>query len=418
MDSTVIRVENLSKVYQLAHLTQRHQSFREALTDMALAPIRRFRQLRGTDESMEDFWALKDVSFEVQRGEVVGIVGRNGAGKSTLLKVLSRIVEPTEGRAVMRGRVASLLEVGTGFHPELSGRENIYLNGSILGMRKREVDSKFDQIAAFAEIEKFLDTPVKRYSSGMYVRLAFAVAAHLDPEILIVDEVLAVGDAEFQARCLGKMKELSTGGDRTVLFVSHNMAAVRALCTRGILLDKGRVSKVDTSSAIVDAYMAPISHGSTASLQLSRPSGARIWMTQATVMSNEVPTTSLAMGADLKIRVRFETDTPIRVPRLGYVVQTAVGERIINSNNRYQPSPEFSTPAYSGFIEADLGTVPLMPGRYTISLWLGDNGMIDHHVVPEALTFDVIERDLWGLGQLPPNASALWWPTKFRLLAE
>jgi lipopolysaccharide transport system ATP-binding protein len=418
MDSTAIRVENLGKVYQLAHLTRRHQTFREALTDMALAPIRRFRQLRGTDESMEDFWALKEVSFEVQRGEVVGIVGRNGAGKSTLLKVLSRIVEPTEGRAVMRGRVASLLEVGTGFHPELSGRENIYLNGSILGMRKREVDSKFDQIAAFAEIEKFLDTPVKRYSSGMYVRLAFAVAAHLDPEILIIDEVLAVGDAEFQARCLGKMKELSTGGDRTVLFVSHNMAAVRSLCTRGILLDKGRVSMVDSSSAIVDAYMAPISHGSTASLQLSRPSGARIWMTQATVMSNEIPTTSLAMGADLKIRVRFETDTPIRTPRLGYVIQTAVGERVINSNNRFQPSPEYSAPASSGFIEADLGTVPLMPGRYTISLWLGDSGMIDHHSVSEALTFDVIERDLWGLGQLPPRVSAMWWPTEFRLLAE
>jgi len=414
MNSTAISVENLSKVYQLAHLSRRHQTFREALTDMALAPIRRFRQLSGTDDSLEDFWALKDVSFSVQRGEVVGIVGRNGAGKSTLLKVLSRIVEPTEGQAILRGRVASLLEVGTGFHPELSGRENIYLNGSILGMRKREVDAKFDQIAAFAEIEKFLDTPVKRYSSGMYVRLAFSVAAHLDPEILIVDEVLAVGDAEFQARCLGKMKELSTGGDRTVLFVSHNMAAVRTLCTRGILLSKGRVSMVDTADAIVDAYMAPVSHGSSATLELTRPKGARIWMTQAVIVGDVGPTTSVAMGSKLKIKVKFETDDPILVPRLGYVVQTAVGECIINSNNRYQPSAGFSSPVSSGYVEADLGTVPLMPGRYTVSLWLGDNGMIDHHVVPEALIFDVIERDLWGLGQLPPRASAMWWPTEFR----
>jgi lipopolysaccharide transport system ATP-binding protein len=281
-------------------------------------------------------------------------------------------------------------------------------------MRKREVDAKFDQIAAFAEIEKFLDTPVKRYSSGMYVRLAFSVAAHLDPEILIVDEVLAVGDAEFQARCLGKMKELSTGGDRTVLFVSHNMAAVRTLCTRGILLSKGRVSMVDTADAIVDAYMAPVSHGSSATLELTRPKGARIWMTQAVIVGDGGPTTSVAMGSKLKIKVKFETDDPILVPRLGYVVQTAVGECIINSNNRYQPSAGFSSPVSSGYVEADLGTVPLMPGRYTVSLWLGDNGMIDHHVVPEALIFDVIERDLWGLGQLPPRASAMWWPTEFR----
>ena len=225
MTAPSIAVEGIGKLYQLSHQTGQHSTFRDAVTAFALAPLRRFRELRGTGESMEDFWALKDVSFKVQTGEVVGIVGRNGSGKSTLLKILSRSVEPTEGRAVMRGRIASLLEVGTGFHPELSGRENIYLNGSILGMKKREIDAKFDNIVAFAEIEKFLDTPVKRYSSGMYVRLAFAVAAHLDPDILIIDEVLAVGDAEFQKRCLGKMKEISSSGGRTVLFVSHNMAA-------------------------------------------------------------------------------------------------------------------------------------------------------------------------------------------------
>ena len=241
MQDAAIRIEGISKLYRLEHAHARANSFRDLLTGIALAPLRRFKQLRQSDASLEDFWALKDVSFTVERGEVVGIIGRNGAGKSTLLKVLSRIVEPTRGQAVLRGRVASLLEVGTGFHPELSGRENVYLNGSILGMKRTEIESRFDEIVAFAEIEQFLDTPVKRYSSGMYVRLAFAVAAHLHPEILIIDEVLAVGDAEFQRKCLGKIREVSASGSRTVLFVSHNMAAVTSLCSRAILLEHGRV---------------------------------------------------------------------------------------------------------------------------------------------------------------------------------
>ena len=241
MSLPAINVDRLGKLYQLTHESQRHHSFRDLITDVLAAPWRRLRQLQGRDESLEEFWALRDVSFAVHPGEVVGIVGRNGAGKSTLLKVLSRIVEPTEGQVRLRGRVASLLEVGTGFHPELSGRENIYLNGSIQGMKKAEIDAKFDQIVAFAEVEQFLDTPVKRYSLGMFVRLAFAVAAHLDPEILIVDEVLAVGDAQFQAKCLGRMKEVSGSAGRTVLFVSHNLAAVSALCSRVVLLNKGRL---------------------------------------------------------------------------------------------------------------------------------------------------------------------------------
>ena len=205
---------------------------------------------------MEDFWALKDVSFEIKAGDVVGIIGRNGAGKSTLLKILSRITEPTEGRITLNGRVASLLEVGTGFHPELTGRENIYLNGTILGMMRREITKKFDEIVAFAEVEKFLDTPVKRYSSGMYVRLAFAVAAHLEPEILIVDEVLAVGDAQFQKKCLGKMQDVSRQEGRTVLFVSHNMSAITSLCNRVILLNKGTVQFNGSPQEGIDLYMA------------------------------------------------------------------------------------------------------------------------------------------------------------------
>ena len=229
MSDIAIRVENLGKMYRIGRAQQRHDTLRDLIVDTA-AHIKDWGK-RG-DKSDETIWALKDVSFEVRRGEVVGIIGRNGAGKSTLLKILSRITEPTTGRAEIHGRVGSLLEVGTGFHPELTGRENIYLNGAILGMRRFEIERRFDEIVAFSEIERFLDTPVKRYSSGMYVRLAFAVAAHLEPEILLVDEVLAVGDAAFQKKCLGKMGNVAETG-RTVLFVSHNMAAVSNLCKRG-----------------------------------------------------------------------------------------------------------------------------------------------------------------------------------------
>ena len=259
MSTPIITVDGLGKAYRLGLKEEKYPTFRDALVGAAAGPWRRFRRLsdrRSSDEEL--FWALKDVSFEVNRGEVVGIIGRNGAGKSTLLKILSRIVEPTAGRAVLRGRVASLLEVGTGFHPELTGRENIYLNGSILGMTKREIDRKFDEIVAFAEVEKFLDTPVKRYSSGMYVRLAFAVAAHLEPEILIVDEVLAVGDAEFQKKCLGKMQEVARGGGRTVLFVSHNMAAVESLCSSCLYLQGGMVSTQGPTAATLQTYYASI----------------------------------------------------------------------------------------------------------------------------------------------------------------
>jgi lipopolysaccharide transport system ATP-binding protein len=240
MSKTVIRVENLSKKYRIQHQreTQRYSTLRDAVTNRAKGLLRGNLQSVGTNSQSEDFWALRDISFEVKEGEVVGIIGRNGAGKSTLLKILSRITEPTNGRIGIKGRVASLLEVGTGFHPELTGRENIYLNGAILGMSREEIKRKFDEIVAFAEIEKFLDTPVKRYSSGMYVRLAFAVAAYLEPEILVVDEVLAVGDAQFQQKSLGKMENVAQSG-RTVLFVSHNMSAIRKLCTSAILLNKG-----------------------------------------------------------------------------------------------------------------------------------------------------------------------------------
>jgi lipopolysaccharide transport system ATP-binding protein len=281
MSDIAIKVENLSKRYVLNHQRAAGDGLRHVLQEKLTAPLRwlggKIRSQKSevspptsdlrpptsdprpptsaaSPPTSEEFWALKDVSFEIKRGEVVGVIGRNGAGKSTLLKVLSRITEPTSGRITIEGRVASLLEVGTGFHPELTGRENIFLNGAILGMSRVEIKSKFNEIVAFAEIEKFLDTPVKRYSSGMYVRLAFAVAAHLEPEILIVDEVLAVGDAQFQKKCLGKMEEVSKGG-RTVLFVSHNMLAIRQLCTRAILLKSGEVLADGESAKVAGEYL-------------------------------------------------------------------------------------------------------------------------------------------------------------------
>lgn len=254
MPDTVIKVENLSKFYRLGELHKQANSFRDRITQAfnRLAPKNR-RSSACSQPSNTSIWALKDISFEVKQREVLGIIGKNGAGKSTLLKILSRITRPTEGKAWINGRVGSLLEVGTGFHPELTGRENIYLNGVILGMRKTEINRKFDEIVAFAEIGKFIDTPVKRYSSGMHVRLAFAVAAHLEPEIMLVDEVLAVGDIGFQKKCLGKMEDVAMGG-RTVLFVSHNMGAIQQLCSRAILLDSGKVSLIDSAYECVNAY--------------------------------------------------------------------------------------------------------------------------------------------------------------------
>src|SRR6266480_6383227 len=249
MSDIAIRVENLGKMFRIGGKSERYKTFRDTLAGF-------FRKTGARRQAKDEpFWALKDVSFEIKRGEVVGVIGRNGAGKSTLLKVLSRITEPTKGSAEIHGRVGSLLEVGTGFHPELTGRENVYLNGAILGMHRSEIEKKFDEIVAFAEVEKFIDTPVKHYSSGMYLRLAFAVAAHLEPEILLVDEVLAVGDARFQRKCLDKMQDVGKQG-HTVLFVSHNMPAITRLCPRTILLDQGRVLSDGPSHQVASEYLS------------------------------------------------------------------------------------------------------------------------------------------------------------------
>ena len=308
MTDIAISVQNLSKLYRIGGPQARYKTLRESLVDMAAAPARRLRRLGQPSPDNETIWALKDVSFDVKKGEVVGIIGRNGSGKTTLLKILSRITEPTEGYAEIKGRVGSLLEVGTGFHPELTGRENIYLNGAILGMKRAEIDQRFDEIVAFSEIEKFLDTPVKRYSSGMYVRLAFSVAAHLEPEILLVDEVLAVGDAAFQKKCLGKMGDVASEG-RTVLFVSHNMAAVRNICPRAIWLEGGSVLQSGDTLAVTEAYLRKSlradSLADVAALINSLPPDSAFRLEAVEVRQNSRPGNVVVNGQPVEIEIRY-----------------------------------------------------------------------------------------------------------------
>ena len=393
MSDPIITVDGLGKAYRLGLKEEKYPTFRDALVGAAAAPLRRFRRLsdrRSSDEEL--FWALKDVSFEVNRGEVVGIIGRNGAGKSTLLKILSRIVEPTAGRAILRGRVASLLEVGTGFHPELTGRENIYLNGSILGMKKREIDRKFDEIVAFAEVEKFLDTPVKRYSSGMYVRLAFAVAAHLEPEILIVDEVLAVGDAEFQKKCLGKMQEVARGGGRTVLFVSHQLGAVRELCTSIVLLTQGRSQLFDDVDEGLNLY---ISHASESMQQHSLPvSGRNHQLLQVNFTSGTDERGIRSLGP-LQCDVQFRTLK--RCETAAYLkVEDAFGATIFGLDSRDFDATSVLSIGEIGSCRFEVGSLPLMPGLYKATIMLRNDFDFSHWTAPIAFSFEVAETFSYG----------------------
>jgi len=358
----VITVENLGKAYSIGGM-ERHRNFREAFSAALAAPFSWMQKAEAAADST--LWALQDVSFEVKRGEVVGIVGRNGAGKSTLLKVLSRITRPTTGLVRIHGRVGSLLEVGTGFHHELSGRENIFLNGAILGMRRAEITRKFDEIVAFAEVERFIDTPVKRYSSGMYMRLAFAVAAHLEPEILIVDEVLAVGDAQFQKKCLGKMGAVARGG-RTVLFVSHNMAAVRRLCTRAFCMEKGKsVFFKDVESAIAH-YSADLSV-SVMDFDLERASrygghGLEARLTRARLAQG----TEFQFGRPLEVIVTIQCKAPVSRAFVGIGFDTPDGNRILtldsDSSGRLLDLPEGESE-----VTLRLEQNPLSPGIYAPS---------------------------------------------------
>ena len=366
MSKPIISVENLSKAYYLGRRFDRNQTFRDAIVQMAKTPMRRLRERSGpARDSADAFWALRNVSFDVQRGEVLGLVGRNGAGKSTLLKVLSRITEPTEGRAVLRGRVASLLEVGTGFHPELSGRENIYLNGSILGMSHSEIKTKFDQIVAFSEIEQFLDTPVKRYSSGMYVRLAFAVAAHLEPEILIVDEVLAVGDARFQKRCLGKMQEVARGQGRTVLFVSHNMQAISTLTTRCVLMKQGQVHAVGPTADIIGDYIRE--GGSASDMIYTAPASDKKPLITRVELRTSEPHNVQANGKPMQVIVEITTPRPIESARLSFHACNNLGDSVIHFWAHDEEREMCRTPGTYRLV-FDVPKMRLYMGNYTLRM--------------------------------------------------
>jgi len=415
----VIRIENLSKSYRIRHGAARseYRTLRETITSLAAAPLRRLRGLGNG--RVEDFWALKDVNLEVQQGEVLGIIGRNGAGKSTLLKILSRITPPTTGKVTIRGRVGSLLEVGTGFHPELTGRENIYLNGSILGMTRREIQRKFDEIVDFSGVEKFLDTPVKRYSSGMYVRLAFAVAAHLEPEILVVDEVLAVGDMEFQKKCLGKMHDVAQGG-RTILFVSHNMATVESLCSRCALLSSGRLELDGDVEDVISAYLGSGTPSAEDGVSLvphaGRPARMRPIMQHAFVLDGKGNRTSaVAPGEPISIYVTYSLPHPIDHAVLGVVVKTLRGAPILGVNNRFIPGFLFCDSPLQGVIACHFSSLPLIPGSYLLDLWLGDSvGDLDH--IAEAVSIEILPRDVFGSGKLPPTAvGPVCWPATFSI---
>jgi lipopolysaccharide transport system ATP-binding protein len=337
MTDIAIRCEGLGKQYRIGE-RERYKALRDTITDTLSAPFRRLRAIRKPQSAIRnpEFWALKDVSFEVKRGEVVGIIGRNGAGKSTLLKILSRITAPSAGEVEIRGRVGSLLEVGTGFHPELTGRENLYLNGAILGMKKAEIERKFDEIVAFAEIEKFIDTPVKRYSSGMYVRLAFAVAAHMEPEILVIDEVLAVGDAAFQKKCLGKMGDVAKEG-RTVLFVSHNMAAVKRLCKKSIWINHGRIIRFDKTDSTLDDYLSygQVENGEFYASPLDEPKEhATARLLRVSVKDrNGTVTNIIASDAPLFLEIEYEFKKRLENVRVGYRLLDNQGTVVFTSGD-------------------------------------------------------------------------------------
>jgi lipopolysaccharide transport system ATP-binding protein len=403
MTDIAIQVEGLSKQYHIGGLQQRHSTLRDTLTDVFVSSIHRAsRRLRGQATHAADLnatiWALKDVSFDVKRGEAVGIIGRNGAGKTTLLKILSLITEPTEGYAKVRGRVGSLLEVGTGFHSELTGRENIYLNGAILGMKKTEIDRKFDEIVAFAEVEKFLDTPVKHYSSGMYVRLAFAVAAHLEPEILLIDEVLAVGDIDFQKKCLGSMQSVANSG-RTVLVVSHNMALIESLCGDAIWLDKGEIRSRGPARDVVADYVTQPRLSRSEDL-LHHP-GRRL-NTTARFSSIQITTSGddgqdIKMGGGITVRLGIVADQPIQKPWIGIQIRTPFNQLLFHIANReagYELSPIYGNYVVSCHVEK----LNLLPGRYTLDLILADMSNTLYDEVPAAAYFDVRPSDVLGTG--------------------
>jgi lipopolysaccharide transport system ATP-binding protein len=403
MTAPIISVEKLGKSYRRHGKLPRNNTFRDALTHFASAPFTRLRDSLRAPRQEDLFWAIRDISFQVQPGEVIGLIGHNGAGKSTLLKVLSRVTSPTEGRAVLRGRVASLLEVGTGFHPELSGRENIFLNGALLGMRRAEIQRKFDEIVEFSEIGEFLDAPVKHYSSGMYVRLAFAVGAHLEPEILFVDEVLAVGDASFQRKCLSKMMEVVRAG-RTILFVSHNMESIISLCPHVMVVERGRVSERMPADEGIKKYLASVHQAGGRSLREAPRLSQRKEpiFTDLSIRSGNGDAGVVEAGGKLIFELELSNFADLRHPRVTITVKS----------DRQQPIVSFDTRAHSALVfqgaehlrlSCEVPALGLVPGSYMVDLSIADDErMIEQ--VEMAERFEVLFSDLYRTGYLPRPA--------------
>jgi len=398
MSNIVVSVEGLSKRYLIGHQVARRERYRDALRDVIGREARTFvrkaidlfhgRQIVEGDE-VEDFWALRDVSFEVKQGEIVGVIGRNGAGKTTLLKILSRIVEPSAGRVRLRGQVSSLLEVA-GFHPELTGRENIFLNGAILGMSRREIRKKFDKIVAFAEVEQFLDTPIKRYSSGMYVRLAFAVAAHLDPDILMVDEILAVGDADFQKRCLQRMDDMSRREGRTVLFVSHNMESVLKFCSRGILLNSGRIATLGTIQDVLSFYLAKELSGSNVINLSTKPRSqelpCRVRLIQVKTLNGQ-GSWSIPFGQHVAFEICVQSQSAFENMELGIGLFSVRGFELASWTNRCSGINLALRAGLNVFL-VEYTDMLLLPGQYSLSIGLrSGRGFEDY--VSEAASFEI-----------------------------
>lgn len=409
MGNIAIVVEGLGKQYRLGQTLASYGMLRDTIVGMVGEPLRRVRDLLGTkrtESAAQDewMWALKDVSFTINRGEVVGIIGRNGAGKSTLLKILSRVTEPTEGEAIIHGRLGSLLEVGIGFHPELTGRENIYLNGAIMGMKKSEVERRFDEIVAFSNVERFIDTPVKHYSSGMYLRLAFAVAAHMDTEILLVDEVLAVGDAAFQKKCLDKMGEVAKEG-RTVLFVSHNLAAITRLCPETIFLEGGGIKAKGRSEEIVNLYLNSCFSNDLSSSPIRQGGGGKkpFVLTNVALLDKAGnPIQVVRSGQDFSIKLQYTTDGDSRLlhawARLAFT--DASGDPLFVCHS-LQSRPEALAMPSKGTLVCQVKKFPLLPGNYILGFTFKGNDVATFY--EGIMRLQVAEGDFFGTGKLPSS---------------
>ena len=415
MSQYAVTLDRIGKQYHIGSARTGHRSLQDMATEALLSPFRRAARILGRAAGSADrdrtFWALRDVSMEVKHGEIVGIIGGNGAGKSTLLKILSRITEPTEGHGEINGRVGSLLEVGTGFHPELSGRENLFLNGAILGMKKVEIEQKFDEIVAFAEIEKFIDMPVKHYSSGMYVRLAFAVAAHLEPEILLVDEVLAVGDTTFQKKCLGKMSEVSRSG-RTVLFISHSMATVENLCHKGILLAEGRVIYSGDMKQTVERYLHSVSTTANGTpshiIDLSTAAGrshqsTRLLKRLELYTDQGRPLTrGVQMGGSLTAYIYFDLDEPTASLDACLGFNSILGQRVFTAHSVFEPKRGWGERVGPQVFVCEIPHLTLVPGDYKIKVALNVHNF-ERDYVEDATMLTVLDSDYYGTGKTPWN---------------